>query len=144
MFDREVCQVNLVRVAAHNRRHTKVAGVDLVVTDLQLEIPAVIQVVPLELLVGVHEPRRVVVGRVYADVLAIRARTADCTACEFHTEATCSTGGRVVTVVQPDKVADPRGVRVSRQYNVVSNIVSREVIEGAVAVCLVAIPSVVV
>ena len=48
------------------------------------------------------------------------------------------------SMVEPDKVRHPRGVRVAGDDNVVADVVRRQMVERAVAVCLVAVPRIIV
>lgn len=73
-LDSEVGSRNLVRVLSHDRWHTKVASVDLVVADLQLEVAAIIDLRPLQLWVIGREPVGLVVRLSDGDVLTVRRR----------------------------------------------------------------------
>jgi len=69
--DAEVGNVDLVWVAVDDGWGTEEGGVDKVVGDLQLVVTAVVEVLPLQLLVGFDEPVGVVVGGGEGDVLAV-------------------------------------------------------------------------
>lgn len=85
-----------------------------------------------------------VVGAGDGDVLAEGAGTGDGGAGEFDADG-AGAGGRIVgVVVEPDEVADPVGVRVARDHDVVADVVRVQRLEGPVAAGLVAVPRVVV
>lgn len=143
-LDGKVGEGDLIRVAVDDGGHAKVVGSDLVVVDVQFKVSSVVDIVPLQLVVGVDEPVGGVVGGLEGDVLAVRARGGDGGTGEFDTDAVVA-GSRVVAfVVEPDEVGDPRGVGVTGHDNVVANAVVVEVSKSAVAVGLVAVPGIVV
>lgn len=50
--DREVCQGDFVRIACHYSRHAIETGIHAVVSNVQLVIAAVVEVVPMKLRIG--------------------------------------------------------------------------------------------
>ena len=82
-LDRNIRQTNLIRVPRHDRRHAEVGGFDFVVGDVQFEVAAVVEVVPVEFRVGGFEPVGVFVGGGEGDVLAVGAGGGDGGAGEF-------------------------------------------------------------
>ena len=72
--DCEVGQRDLVRIAVDDRRHAKVAGVDAIMTDMQLEVAAVVELAPLEFSVVGNQCTTRVVGCSNSDILTRRRR----------------------------------------------------------------------
>lgn len=143
-LDGKVGKRDFIRVAVDNGGHAKVVCGDLVVVDVQLKVSSVVNVVPLQLVVGVDEPVGGAVGGLEGDVLAVGAWRRDGRAGKFDTDAVVARGRVVAFVVEPNKVGDPRGVRVTGHDNVVANAVVVEVRKSAVAVGLIAIPGIIV
>jgi len=111
---------------------------------LQLEVAAVVDFRPLQLAVGADQEVAGVVGVGEGDVLPVRAGAGDGGAGEFDADGAGPRGHVVRVVVQPDEVADPVGVRVTRDHNVVADVVGVQRLEGPVSVGLVPVPGVVV
>ena len=72
--DSEVGDGDLPSVPAHDGRHSKEVGIDLVVSEVEFEVTAVVQILPLQLVVCILQPSRVVVSGGKTDVRAIWAR----------------------------------------------------------------------
>jgi hypothetical protein len=144
LLDGEVGKGDLVGVTGDDCRQTKVLGLDLVVSKVQFEISAVVDLAPLQLWVVGCEPVRSVVCVLECDVLAVGRRGRDGRSCELDTQTTGAGRRGVVAVVEPDKVGNPVGVAVSGNDDVVANVVVGQVLQRAVAVRLVSVPCIVV
>lgn len=142
--DGEVGQRDLSRVAGHDGRHAEVQRVDLARRDVQLVVAAVVDLLPLQLAVGAHEP----LGRLHAagdgDVGAVGRRRRDGRAAELDADGALARGRVVGVVVQPHQVRHPVGVAVARDHDVVGDVVAVQRLVRAVAVGLVPVPRVVV
>lgn len=143
-LDSKVGERDLVRISVDNCGQTKVVGLDLVIRNVQLKVAAIINVVPLQLRIGTDKPSAGIISGGQSDILSVRARRRDGRTGELNTNTVVAEAAVVVDVVKPDKIADPRSVAVTRHDNVVADIVLVEMVQGTVAVCLVAIPGVVI
>ena len=88
----KVRQANLQRIASRDRRHAEVAGIDHVLGDVELEVAAVVALVPLQLGVVSYEKAGLVCGALDG---AAEARGGDGCAGELDAYGTFA-GGRVV------------------------------------------------
>jgi hypothetical protein len=106
-LDGKVGERNLIRVAVDDGWHSKKVGSDLIVVDVEFKVSSVVDILPLEFLVGVDEPVGCVVSGSKGDVLAVGARGGNSRASEFDTDAVVARGGVVAFVVQPDEIGYP-------------------------------------
>lgn len=73
----EISERNFQRIAVNDRRQAEERGIDFAVRDLEFEVSAVVEVIPVQLLVVGLEPVGVVVRGLLRDVLAVWAWGAD-------------------------------------------------------------------
>lgn len=139
---REIRQADLVRVAVHHRWHAEVQRSHVVVRDLQFVVAAVVQFRPLQFAVECRQEVAGVVGPRDGDVLSRGAGARHGGAGEFDAHATFARLRVVVVLVEPDQVADPIGVRVAGDDDVVADVVLVECLECPVTVGLVAVPGI--
>ena len=142
--DREIRQTNLIRISGPRGGEPEVISHDRRLADLKLKVAAVVNLGPLQLAVGADEDVTDIVCAGDGDVLAERGGAGDGGAGEFDADGAGACFRVVGLIVEPDEVADPVGVRVARQHDVVADVVRVQRLEGPVAVSLVAVPGVVV
>lgn len=140
----EVGQADLVRVAGFGRGQAEEAGVDRALADVQLKVSAVVELRPLQLAVVGHQPCAGEVGRLNSDVLPSRAGAGDGGAGKLHANTPLPGSGVIVLLPEPYQITDPVGVRVSRNDNVVSNVVVIKCLISPIAIREVTVPRVVI
>lgn len=91
----KVCKADLVAISVDDSRHAKVACVHCVMTDVELKVPTVVQLTPLQLAVRSDEILARIVRFRDSDVLARRTGRRHCCPCKLDANAS-STCGRVV------------------------------------------------
>jgi hypothetical protein len=143
-LNRKVGERNLIRVSVDDRRHAEIVGSDFIVVDVQFKVSSVIDVLPLEFFVRVNQPVGSIISGCEGNVLAIGTWGRNRRASELNTDAVVTRSGIVAFVIQPDEIRHPRGVRVSRHDDIIANAIVVEMRQSAVAVSLIAIPSIVV
>lgn len=85
-LDGEIRNRHLIRQSLDQTRDSEEPGIDLFVTDCEFEVAAEVHVLPLQFLVCMDKPVRVVVGGVRGDVLAIRTRRGDCSSRKLNAD----------------------------------------------------------
>lgn len=72
---RKICQADLIWVSVDDRRHPKVASIDRVLANMELEVAAIVQLTPLKFAIELYQVATSVVGGCERDVLAGWTRT---------------------------------------------------------------------
>lgn len=98
-LDSKVGEWDLIRVSVDDGRQAKVIRRHLVVVDVEFEVTAVVDVLPLQFFVGVDQPVWGVVCCGECDVLTVGAGRRYGGAGELDTDAVVAGGGVVVCVV---------------------------------------------
>lgn len=122
----------------------EIRRVDDVIVDGEFVIASIVRFLPLQLGIGVHEPRAAEIGHEHADVLSEWARAGHRGAGELHPYGSRARVGIVRMRVEPHEVADPVRVRVTGEEDRVVDLVVVQVLQGAVAVGDIAVPLIVV
>lgn len=142
--DCKVGQRDLARVPVHNGREAKVPRLDLLRSDVQLVVPAVVELAPLQLPVGADEPLARLDARGETYVLTAGGGRGHGRPREFDADGPFARRRVVGMLVEPHEIRDPVRVRVARDHDVVGDVVVVQGREGPVAVGLVPVPGVVV
>lgn len=138
----EVGQGDLERSTLLDVRNAEVLSLDLLGGDLELEVAAVVSLGPLQRRGVLDDALGDLVGGRRGDVLAEGRRGGHGRSGEFDTDGAGAGVGVVGGVVEPGQVADPVDVGVTREHDVVADVVLVESLQGTVPVGQVAVPSV--
>lgn len=133
---------DLLALSDSIRGNPEVSRLDLFVVDMELVVASVIRLGPLQFGIIPDEKRADVVGLSNGDVRSEWAGAGYGRPREFYPDRSRPRSAVVSVVVEPDDVADPVGVTVSRKKDVVANVVFVEVLECPVAVREIAVPSI--
>jgi hypothetical protein len=159
--DSEIGNADLVWVAIDNCRQAEVSGVHFLFRYVEFIVATMVCFGPLKLTIGRDQIIADVVRGSNGDVLSQRAGTADCGTRKLNADCAGASRRVVWALAQPDKVGDPAcemlvdipeevmyesslGMTVTRDHYVVRNVV---VVQGrirAIAICLIAVPSIVI
>ena len=113
--------------------------VDRVMGYAQFKVSTIVELAPLQLAVVANQIITGVVGLLDRDVLSSWTRTRDCSASKLYPNAALSSLLIIRMLVKPDQITDPTGMRVTCDHDIVADVVLVKRLEGAVAVCQVAI-----
>lgn len=109
---------------------------------MKLKVSAVVELRPLKLFIVSDESLRGLVGIGNRNVLSIGRGGSECSPGKFNTNGTSAGLGIVRLVVDPSHIAHPVGMRITRNHDVVVDLVVVEGLECAVLVGQISIPGV--
>jgi hypothetical protein len=96
-----------IRISRHDRWHAKVLRLNRVVGDVELVVPSIVQVVPLQLFVRCNQPACVGVGISDRDIGPSRTRRSNRRTGKLHAYGTAAGGWVIRFLVEPNEIAHP-------------------------------------
>lgn len=111
---------------------------------MQFEVATVIKFRPLQFTIGGDEVITGVIGSFDRDVVAVGTRARYRGTGKLHANTALPGVGIIGMFIEPDQIADPIGMGISRDNNVVPNIVIVKSLECSVSVRLIAVPSIII
>lgn len=138
----EVSQGDFPSITLLGGSHAEEMSSNLFWGDMEFKVTAVVSLRPLQRLTVSDNPLGDLVCRRNSGVLSKRGGRADGCSAEFHTDGAGPAAGVVWAVVEPGQVTDPVNVGISRDYDVVANVVIVEGLQGPVLARHIAIPSI--